>query len=378
MCIGCTSEKSIDTQCDQIKIDMLSITEKPLFLDFDYIRLETQEDCLISYIDKILVVNRYLIIHSVRDRAVVLFDREGKYVRKFTNGQGPDDLIYPVDISYDEKNDRLWILDYYSTFREFTMEGKCINTIKNENAYMRLQPYNGSLLLFTANMTQKSPYLFEFIKNKQSVFFVEKDERFNNAVYIPTTSFCPVNDSIVFFYHQFEDRIYSWNEQTMKADIAYEVIYQNGRSIANWKGEGELGTGGRNSEYQKLIDNREYIFGISNLYCLSDVLFFTVKDNTRKYCLYEMKNRTLQLYQDLISGLPDLEIIELFTGENNTILFALSPDAIQNYIDNMPDNMSINKNFVKLKKMSEELNEDDNPVIIISKNRQSPEKEKIQ
>lgn len=78
--------------------------------EFDFIRLETTDACLLGYIDRIIYENdRYYFLDKTNG-VISCFSGKGKYLFTLNHtGQGPDEYIN-ID-AFTVENDNIWIFD---------------------------------------------------------------------------------------------------------------------------------------------------------------------------------------------------------------------------------------------------------------------------
>ncbi|MCD7935422.1 MAG: hypothetical protein LUG98_01025, partial [Tannerellaceae bacterium] len=101
-----------------------------------------------------------------------------------------------------------------------------------------------------------------------------------------------------------------------------------------------------------------------NLYHYNNKLFFTVEDKSMKYCLYDLSNEKFVMSDNFAIGVPNIRT-EFFQGEDDSILFVLTPEQIEEFIEDKTIPIK-NETLIDL---SQELQIDDNPVIVIAKVR---------
>lgn len=90
-------------------VSKISIKEKVDKLEL--IPLETNEECLISEISKVLIYNNTYIISDERLGKILQFDDKGKFLRSFgSKGRGPLEFPRIWDIEIDPKNGELGVL----------------------------------------------------------------------------------------------------------------------------------------------------------------------------------------------------------------------------------------------------------------------------
>jgi hypothetical protein len=78
--------------------------------DIDFVPLETTDECVIGREPKLFFSDKYILVYDGQQKAIFLFDKNGKYLRKIGNrGQGPGEYLYPSH--FDLSGDRLFIWD---------------------------------------------------------------------------------------------------------------------------------------------------------------------------------------------------------------------------------------------------------------------------
>ena len=82
--------------------------------DFEIVRLETNEDCMIDYAMRAHITDDYIIISTV-GRGIYLFSREGKYIRQIAGtGNGPGEVNDPNrNLEYSESENKLYATESY-------------------------------------------------------------------------------------------------------------------------------------------------------------------------------------------------------------------------------------------------------------------------
>ncbi|MDP3445145.1 MAG: 6-bladed beta-propeller [Ignavibacteria bacterium] len=81
-----------------------------LIIDIKYIPLETKNEFLISYIDKIIISDKLIFLKNHQPPALYVFERSGKFVTKVgTRGKGPLEYNYIRSFCIDERNNQIFI-----------------------------------------------------------------------------------------------------------------------------------------------------------------------------------------------------------------------------------------------------------------------------
>ena len=134
--------------------DSLQLKLSDFVTDFEFIPLETKEECLVSWGGDYYLGEQYYLIEKKGD-GILQFNRDGKFIRKIVDvGQGPQEFVDGF-WSVDEKNQILYIADeakrnYFLSFDLFT--GAYLGDIPKAVSCRTPQIYslpNGSILVST-------------------------------------------------------------------------------------------------------------------------------------------------------------------------------------------------------------------------------------
>ena len=120
-CIFCTGQ-SVKVQnskdkriidLDQAKYPDTFFLDSRLYKSVKIIPLETNESCLIGYINKVQVIDNYVLIMDASiAKSLYVFDREGRFIRKIGSvGQGPGEYVSISDFTVDRDNKTVYIED---------------------------------------------------------------------------------------------------------------------------------------------------------------------------------------------------------------------------------------------------------------------------
>jgi hypothetical protein len=122
----------------QVEIDSIEIVDLNPFLkeqNFDFgslvkevklIPLETTNESLVDGIYKIIVTESHIYIYDrFKGGGLIIFDNEGKFVKRITHGQGPGEINRLYDICYDKDNNEL-VAYQHSFLYHYTTSGQFI------------------------------------------------------------------------------------------------------------------------------------------------------------------------------------------------------------------------------------------------------------
>ena len=92
-----------------------------------FLPLQTTSESVFNRIDKILICDNRIYIRDFNDQFLI-FDINGKFIKKLKTGQGPGEIFKLRDFTYDKKSKQLLVC--YSDFISFyNADGNYINTI---------------------------------------------------------------------------------------------------------------------------------------------------------------------------------------------------------------------------------------------------------
>jgi len=124
-----------------------------------FIKLETNEECLIGSVGKVQYVNGlfYLLDDYTGRNAIHLFDTMGNHIRSLKRiGRGPGEYKDILDFDVDE-NLHLFILNSIGNILVYDSLFQYIKTINQEIAIRTISVYNGCILGITDGSTYKNP-----------------------------------------------------------------------------------------------------------------------------------------------------------------------------------------------------------------------------
>jgi hypothetical protein len=157
-----------------------------------YVRLETNEECLIGRIDKLYQLqDRIVIVDKAISRAIFIFDLQGKFLSKISRfGEGPEEYTQISDATVDKKGKQIFVLD------EFRRQIKAYDFMGN---YIQL--YN----------TLAHIHNFEYMSDSRFVLFRDKNAKIENpldlnySIFV-TSSKKPMIGAFAYIYNDIEDR----------------------------------------------------------------------------------------------------------------------------------------------------------------------------
>jgi len=97
--------------------------------DYRLVQLETNEDCLIGNIHKIVCHKGFILIFDFLNQTLFQYSENGNYIRKIgKRGRGPGEFLELQDFTIDSIRNQIWLLDF-KKIHKFSFEGKYIESI---------------------------------------------------------------------------------------------------------------------------------------------------------------------------------------------------------------------------------------------------------
>lgn len=124
-----TNVPASDTTCIEITLDPSSPDELPfdsLITKVSFVRLETDDDCLIGYTNQIVCSDKYIyVLDRERANAIFCFDKEGHFIRKIGNkGEGPKEYIRLCNLAYRPDKKQIVAVDFAGKLLYYTEDGE--------------------------------------------------------------------------------------------------------------------------------------------------------------------------------------------------------------------------------------------------------------
>lgn len=264
--------------------------------DFKYIKLETNDDCLVGAIDKILFRNNIYILDKKIAKSLFVFNLSGRFLFKLRNiGKGPGEFISINDFDIDV-NGNIYILDIYGKkIINFDSQGEYLKEIKL-NFYSHSFCYLG-LDQFVLNQNDLSDNVFNIIYWKNGV---------SEKKYFPYRK--SIDDKQGF--HTVEYRIHHSRNSIMYCPKYTHILYNiategiSEKYIFNFGQKKEIPLDYLKSiSFRDQIDylmNSDVVWYLDNFYETEKVVSFTFMYKQRKWTIFYSKETSkYELYDCL-------------------------------------------------------------------------------
>ena len=313
-----------------------------IFEDVSFVRLETNDNCLIGRTDIIVATeNKYIILDSSIAKMIFVFNRDGSFSNRIgTNGNGPEDYDTPDLIAYDKYKDELLVLCYNKkTILKFKLDGTFVGKVSfdwwinsiftvNDNAYLLyfnnyMQP-NGKRLDYNIMIINESGEKLE------NLFPYMKE---TGELSPPRPKFSHYNNEIIFspFY---SSTVYSLENNKIKPK--YYLDFSNRRipeSAIKYKTDREL---------RKILKDHDYAFNIASFETSSHVISQFSYKGLIYDCFYSKESGNTKITTIYFNDMHHLSSIRSF--------FFLFDDLLISSVD--PESIISYKGFIEKSKSS--------------------------
>lgn len=160
------SDKTLYSDLDHYQ----SIPTERLFSKIEIIPLETNEQSLIQRISKVIEYNSCLYILDSRQKAILIFDKTGKFISKIhTVGRAPSEYSLLYDIAINTYSETLDALDPMGKIITYDLKGKYISSIYLPHppmAYHLISILNKDSILLHTEPYITTDYTFRIFSRK--------------------------------------------------------------------------------------------------------------------------------------------------------------------------------------------------------------------
>ncbi len=220
--IGCTPQSTqvanIDYGEDFVYLDLTkvdfdkTITVDDILDDVRAIKLETTDSSLLGHIRHIVFGNDYIYVHDTySEGCIAIFSQDGSFVKRLSKGNGPEDISYVADITFDEANNRLVVFQP-PVVKFFTPDGHYISDFNTNLSGLHIAKY-GDGYLFAQDPYQNKLHQYCIVRT-DSVFQVKNvfplDKVF--VPYLTYNTFVPLNNNNLAVVQPFNPTVYKMSD----------------------------------------------------------------------------------------------------------------------------------------------------------------------
>jgi len=323
-----------------------------------YIPLETNDNCIIGYINKIQIYDNVIyILDSFFSKKLFAFDLKGKYIHTISQkGHGPGEYIDITDFVISDN--KIYILNGRTSIIEFDINGKFL---KEEKLHFQVDfifknAFDSWVLVTNSD---KSP------DHKYNVYVTDKNYEIKKglieSVYSefniqPFQQLCTYKDTN-YFYLPLENIVYSVNNNVLKKK--YELKYPRNCILS----ANEFSTY-KKMELQERIKILDATILLTNIIITKPMTFFFYRKKKETY-IYTIDNENQQIFlvaeKNIINDIDGTEKIPklYYSISEKNIVGCLFPN------DLVKDSTAIRKINPKLNSLIKNFSNEKNPIISI-------------
>lgn len=330
-----------------------------------FVFLETNENSLIAKIDKVIVHNELIfILDSFLAESVLVFDIEGNFIQKLSSkGEGPSQYQKPLDIFIE--NDQVWLLDNGREVKIFDLKGILIDNFKLDD--------------FSAIKFQKSndSEFFGFVSGGIDANFIVADKDLKRIhSYFPyvdrevdmiilNSIFKSYDSGDIIYRRNYNDTLYSINKDGKIKPYKFINYGNNGidyNSFLTLKSNDSQNQFSNNYAYTTLysenLRNEILAFSYNSEYWINII----DKEN---------QNSVLFKYLNFQNDMTMDKDFNLIGNSSNDFIFQISPRSVKANQEKILSGSfeGISQEFFQKVK---ELNQDDNPILMLVQFNLSP------
>ncbi|MDR2146923.1 MAG: 6-bladed beta-propeller [Tannerella sp.] len=322
--------------------------------------LETTDESLVDDIYKVVVSDSNIyILDQFKGRGLIIFNRDGKFVKRMPVGAGPGELNRFYDFAYDTENNEL-IVYQHSFLMFFTPEGKYIRQERLPFGFFNFTVIPGGYLFKTLG-SQGNSHLNGF--EDYSLFVTDKEFKLESVgMYYPPKGkiltyydYIYNNNRTIHITQAYSDTICEYITETGQLKARYVLDYRKKKLPERYLHLNSF------DDFDKTIRQNDYYFYIGKYL------------DTGTHHIFALENYSIAgtvIYRDKHSGnLKGGTDADYITGEIPPIMYPRGVSGTY-FIsihwpekqDSLLSNSSIISGEDKLK--IKDLREDDNPVLV--------------
>lgn len=345
-------KKNADIPEEIIKIDLFSNNTNTANLEMtSFVQLQTLDSSLIRGIDKIEIYSDFIYVFDKSVKALFVFDKNGKFIRRTKSGKGPGECLDPWDFIVDKDKQRILLWDQGSyNMIEFDLK---LN-------YLTSKQYKGLVIRNFKKLSKDTflaliqyPILNDSIDKQTLYNYVIYDNDFTKPIskMLPTTrdlAGLTLNSPIspkarALFVAPFDNNIYGLKNNNLKVIYNIDFGKCNVTSDDVEKGMPYIFSltrkGIRTGSLNNIFENENY---------LSFLFFYKAGP---LFCIHKKKTNLSYMSSDLIRDqkLPDCSLFGIL--DDDTFICSVEANEFIKY----SKRMGLTSNDVK---------EFDNPIIM--------------
>lgn len=326
------------------------------FSGYRYVMLETNEKCVLYNYKKLKVNDKYISVVA-QDRIFLFNNKSGKFVSVINHkGRGHGEYIEVTD--YDIYNDKIWI--YSGAQRAlfiYDKSGKYLKKINLNDYYSKIKVIDDKKVFFSPSYSNSSGYNFVLydIENQKVLKQFDPFDKNQSYIFSSFNDFLSCNGNNIYVSHPFDNTLYKLTEDDYCPIETFDFITKDKLTSEELLLDRELITN---------LTRQRSVFKYLNLYYKSDhssLLGYSVSDEfSDSYYITRLKEdgsqTTVRLLAELDETFPYISDISCIY--NDEFVSSMNSSSIT-YIET---NYDIDKKF-----MNSGYSKEDNPIVFFHK-----------
>lgn len=362
---SCTNniDKSITTLKVVETTDTIFLSQ--IVSSIEYIPLETPPGIYINRASKIILFNDKFF--TISNEQIFIFDRNGKYLSKINRkGRGPNEYLSIMDFCVNPDDGTLCLITRSEKYNidKYDLSGNFVQRIPMDVFSFRAEVFNGILYSFNDGEREKCVNLIDINTGKLQESFLEVRGIGDRPMPIVNSYYFSKSDDELYFTRALSNTIYSVSTTGVVPKFSLDF-------------------GSKNFPEKILKENKltdDNIANFRNRYTTIETytvtpefLHFIYIDNGVKFGYYFFDNKELLVSPNYKNDIVENGFPPYRYKYNDGMIFC-AVDALEilsyfkmnfsTYSNKEIETLATNNSFVK---MATNLNESDNPVIIVAK-----------
>ncbi|MGM0642017.1 MAG: 6-bladed beta-propeller [Thermotogota bacterium] len=349
----------------------ITLNSKKIFGNFELIQLESKDECLIGGYYKVIPTDNNIIIYT-RER-ILQFDYSGRFLGILANkGNGPGELSSIINCIVDEKHDKLYCIQqsdqkniHIYDLKSNKFEKNIPRAINGALGYVQL--LNDSILACFPKMDLNGKYL---------VYYQDLKGNFIDGIpYSINQRKGTVLRKAPEIIKDMEEKKFLYFNQ--KIDTLFEIDSLKKNAVVSFKKDASNQKNSEMNVVDLIVDTEDFLVLCNEEFKLvnSNDGSIIMKSDNKRYLTLKLPSLELSeidnIHFDLFGEYYKVEnksvLNNINTIRNKNIVLSYSYSEFIDIAESMEENNT--KDPLGIVDLSDELNENDNPVLLIGKLR---------
>lgn len=344
-----------------------TLNSKKIFGDFELVRLESKDECLIDNHYKVIPTDNKIIIYTRNE--ILQFDYSGRFLGNLANnGKGPGEVNSIINCIVDEKNDKLYCIQqsdqeniHIYDLKENTFKKNIPRAINGALGYIQL--LRDSVLACFPKMDLEGKFLVYYQDLKGN--FIEGipysiDQRDGSVLRMSPEVIRGMEDEKFLYFNQKIDTLFEINSLKKKPIVSLKDVSSQNKSKMNI--------------VDLIVNTKDFLVLCNEQFKLvktNEGSSIIMKSNGKNFFILKRPSLELskidEIHFDLFGEYYKVEDKSILNNINNIrnkkIILSYSSSELIDIAKSIEENS--NKDPLEIVDLSKELNDNDNPVLLL-------------